>query len=229
MSSDTATETPHYAGHRQRLRERFLANPKGLQDYELLELVLGLAIPRRDVKPLAKELLREFGDLWSLVRAPDERLEKLNLSDGVRVTLRSIGELAERGLAAKIKNKPVISNWENLLAYCQAAMGSEREEQFRLLFLDNKNQLMADEVQHNGTVNHTAAYPREVIRRALDHGASAVILVHNHPSGDPTPSAADIKLTKDIIAAATPLGIRVHDHLIIGRGAHCSFKALGLI
>jgi DNA repair protein RadC len=225
--SDTA-DAPHYVGHRQRLRERFLHNPKGLQDYELLELVLGLAIPRRDVKPLAKQLLKEFGDLWSLVRAPDSRLEQFELSEGVRVALRSIGELAERGLKAQVMNKPILSNWENLLAYCQAAMSAEREEQFRLLFLDNKNQLMADEVQNTGTVNHTAAYPREVVRRALDLGASAVILVHNHPSGDPTPSAADIKLTKDIIAATTPLGIRIHDHLIIGRGKYISLKAQGL-
>lgn len=225
--SDTV-DVPHYVGHRQRLRERFLDGPKGLQDYELLELVLGLAIPRRDVKPLAKQLLKEFGDLWSLVRAPDARLEQLELSEGVRVALRSIGELAERGLKAQVMNKPVLSSWENLLAYCQAAMGAEREEQFRLLFLDNKNQLMADEVQHTGTVNHTAAYPREVIKRALDLGASALILVHNHPSGDPTPSAADIKLTKDIVTAATPLGIRIHDHLIIGRGKHVSLKAMGV-
>lgn len=224
--SDTA-DAPHYVGHRQRLRERFMADPKGLQDYELLELVLGLAIPRRDVKPLAKQLLKEFGDLWSLVRAPDARLEQLELSEGVRVALRSIGELAERGLRAQVMDKPVLSNWESLLEYCQAAMSAEREEQFRVLFLDNKNQLMADEVQHTGTVNHTAAYPREVVKRALDLGASAVILVHNHPSGDPTPSGADIKLTKDIVAAAQPLGIRVHDHLIIGRGRHASLKAMG--
>jgi len=227
MATDTQ-EPPHYLGHRQRLRERFLTDPKGLLDYELLELVLGLAIPRRDVKPLAKELLAEFGDLWSLVRAPDARLAQHGLTDGVRVALRSIGELAERGLKAQIRSKPVLSHWENVIAYCQAAMGAEREEQFRLLFLDNKNQLMSDEVQHRGTINHTAAYPREIVRRALDLGASAVILVHNHPSGDPTPSQADIRLTKDIIAAAQPLGIRIHDHLIIGRGQHASLKALGL-
>jgi DNA repair protein RadC len=219
---------PHYTGHRERLRERFQSNPKGLLDYELLELALFAAIPRRDVKPLAKQLLSEFGDLWSLVRAPDERLEKAGLSENARVTLRCIGELAERGLKAKVKARPVISHWEDLLAYCQAAMNAEREEQFRLLFLDNKNQLMGDEVQHKGTVNHTPAYPREIVRRALDLGASAVILVHNHPSGDPTPSQADIKLTKDIVAAAQPLGIRIHDHLIIGKGTHASLKALGL-
>ena len=138
-------------------------------------------------------------------------------------------ELAERGLRAQVKERPVISSWEQLLAYCQAAMGCEREEQFRLLFLDNKNRLMADEVQHKGTVNHTQAYPREIVKRALDLGASALILVHNHPSGDPTPSQADIKLTKDIVTAATALGLRIHDHLIIGRGQHSSMKALGLL
>jgi DNA repair protein RadC len=225
-TEDTA---PHYLGHRQRLRERFVANPKGLQDYELLEVVLGLAIPRRDVKALAKELLAEYGDLWSLVRAPADRLEQSGLSENTSVALRAIGELAERGLRAQIKERPVISSWEQLLAYCQAAMGAEREEQFRLLFLDNKNRLMADEVQHKGTVNHTQAYPREIVKRALDLGASALILVHNHPSGDPTPSQADIKLTKEIVIAATALGLRIHDHLIIGRGQHSSMKALGLL
>lgn len=225
-TEDTA---PHYLGHRQRLRERFVANPKGLQDYELLEVVLGLAIPRRDVKALAKELLAEYGDLWSLVRAPADRLEQSGLSENTSVALRAIGELAERGLRAQIKERPVISSWEQLLAYCQAAMGCEREEQFRLLFLDNKNRLMADEVQHKGTVNHTQAYPREIVKRALDLGASALILVHNHPSGDPTPSQADIKLTRDIVAAATALGLRIHDHLIISRTQHSSMKALGLL
>ena len=229
LVADEAKDEPHYAGHRSRLRARFIDNPKGLQDYELLELVLGLAIPRRDVKPLAKKLLAQFGDLWSLVRAPQDRLEKADLSEGVSVALRSIGELAERGLRAKIIERPVLSHWEQLLDYCQAAMSAEREEQFRLLFLDNKNQLMSDEVQHKGTVNHTAAYPREVIKRALELGANAIILVHNHPSGDPTPSQADIKLTKDIIAAALPMGIRIHDHLVIGRGKHISLRSLGVM
>lgn len=229
MADDGLPETPHYHGHRQRLRARFLADPKGLQDYELLELVLGLAIPRRDVKAQAKDLLATFGDLWALVRAPLERLRQEDLSDNVVVTLRSIGELAERGLRAQVMDKPVITHWEQLLSYCKAAMGAAREEQFRLLFLDNKNRLIADEVQHHGTINHTAAYPREVVRRALDLGAAGLILVHNHPSGDPTPSAGDIKLTKDIIAAATPLGIRIHDHLIISRHDHTSLRTLGVV
>ncbi len=221
-------DIPHYHGHRQRLRARFLDNPKNLQDYEILEMVLGLAIPRRDVKELAKKLLKEFGDLWSLVRSPAVRLERAELSESVIVALRSIGELAERGLFAKVKDKPILTHWKQLISYCTAAMGTEREEQFRLLFLDNKNCLMSDEVQHRGTINHTAAYPREVVRRALDLGAAGVILVHNHPSGDPTPSAMDIKLTKDIIAAAQPLGITIHDHLIITRNNICSLKSLGL-
>jgi DNA repair protein RadC len=221
-------DEPHYAGHRARLRARFLEDPKGLQDYELLELVLALAIPRRDVKPLAKELLTEFGDLWKLVRAPSDRLSAAGLTDGVMVALQSIGELAERGLKAQVVNRTVITHWEDLLSYCRAAMSAEREEQFRLLYLDNKNKLMKDEVLHRGTVNHTPAYPREIIKRALDLGASAVILVHNHPSGDPTPSQADIKLTKDIVRAAEPLGIKIHDHLIIAGSEHCSLKALGV-
>ncbi len=219
---------PHYTGHRSRMRARFLADPKGLLDYEILELVLGLAIPRRDVKPLAKELLAEFGTIWRLVRAPTERLAKKGLTEGVIVALQSIGELAERGLKVDVQNRPVIAHWEDLLSYCYAAMGAEREEQFRLLFLDNKNKLMKDEVMHKGTVNHTPAYPREIVRRALDLGASAVILVHNHPSGDPSPSQADIRLTMDIVRAAEPLGIRNHDHLIIAGNSHSSLKSLGI-
>ncbi len=222
-------DEPHYAGHRARLRARFMDNPDGLQDYELLEIVLGLAIPRRDVKPLAKELLQEFGDLWSLVRAPAARLEVFGLTDGVIVALRSIGEVAIRGLKAQVKDQPVINSWDQLLAYCQAIMGAEKVEQFRLIFLDNKNRVMSDELQQRGTVNHTPAYPREIVKRALDLGASAIILVHNHPSGDPTPSKADIELTHDIIAAASPMGIRVHDHLIISRKKHASLKSLGLM
>lgn len=222
-------DQPHYAGHRARLRARFLDNPSGLQDYELLEIVLGLAIPRRDVKPLAKELLGKFGDLWTLVRSPSERLQQAGLTDGVIVALRSIGELAERGLKAQVIDRPVIGSWDQLLSYCQAIMGTEKTEQFRLIFLDNKNRVMSDELQQRGTVNHTPAYPREVVKRALDLGASAVILVHNHPSGDPTPSQADIILTRDIVAAAAPLGIRIHDHLIISRKKHASLKSLGLM
>lgn len=177
-----AEETPHYVGHRARLRARFLDNPDGLQDYELLEIVLGLAIPRRDVKPLAKDLLREFGDLWTLVRAPAAQLEQAGLSEGVIVALRSIGEVAARGLRQQVKDQPVINSWDKLLDYCRAAMGAEKVEQFRLIFLDNKNKVMSDEVQQRGTVNHTPAYPREIVKRALDLGASAVILVHNHPT-----------------------------------------------
>ncbi len=223
------TDTPHYVGHRARLRARFLDNPDGLQDYELLEIVLGLAIPRRDVKPLAKDLLKEFGDLWSLVRAPSAQLEQFGLTDGVIVALRSIGEVAARGLKAQVKDQPVINSWDKLLDYCRAVMGAEKVEQFRLIFLDNKNKVMSDELQQRGTVNHTPAYPREIVKRALDLGASAIILVHNHPSGDPTPSKADIELTQDIIAAASPLGIKVHDHLIISRKKHASLKSLGLM
>jgi len=224
-----AEEAPHYTGHRSRLRARFLENPKALQDYELLEMVLGLAIPRRDVKPLAKQLLKEFGDLWSLVRAPVARLEQQELSEGVIAAIRLIGEIGERGMRGEVMNRPILSHWKQLLDYCQAAMGAEKEEQFRLLFLDHKNRLMADELQNRGTVNHTLAYPREIVKRALELSASAVILVHNHPSGDPTPSQADVQLTKDIVAAAEPLGISVHDHLIIARGRHASLRGLGLL
>lgn len=219
----------HHTGHRARLRARFLENPASLQDYEVLEMMLGLALPRRDVKPLAKSLLKQFGDLWSLVRAPAERLREAELTDGVIAALRGIGEIGARGLKAEVINKPVLTHWEQLISYCQAVMGPEREEQFRLLFLDHKNRLMADEIQNKGTINHTTAYPREIVKRALELGASSIILVHNHPSGDPTPSPQDVTLTKDVVAAAAALGISIHDHVIIGRTAHASLRGLGII
>lgn len=227
---------PHYTGHRDRLRRRFLeGGPDALQDYELLEMILFSVDPRRDVKPLAKALIRDFGDLWGVVNAPVERLrgfktEGISLnSDKAVATIRAVGAAGLRGMRQKVLNRPVLASWQTLLDYCSAAMAHEKTEQFRLLFLDRKNSLIADEVQTTGTVDHTPVYPREVVRRALELSASALILVHNHPSGDPTPSRADVDMTKDIVRAASAVGLIVHDHVIIGRGRHTSFKAQGLL
>ena len=230
--ADAAGDKPHYHGHRERLRSRFLgAGPDALQDYELLELLLFQAIPRRDVKPLAKELLAAYGGLWAVTQAPAEQLQaRFNLSDSVVAAIRVVGAIGLRMARQAVIGRPILSSWQKLLDYCAGAMAHEPVEQFRLLFLDRKNTLIADEVQQRGTVDHTPVYPREVVRRTLELGASAVILVHNHPSGDPTPSRADIDMTKQIITAASALGVVVHDHVIIGKGGkYVSFKSAGLM
>ncbi|WP_455170923.1 RadC family protein [Azospirillum largimobile] len=228
---------PHYLDHRNRLRRRFLdRGPDALEDYELLEMVLFAASPRRDVKPLAKLLIRTFGDLWGVVNAPPERLRGLKAegvslgTDNAIATVRIVGAAALRALQQRVIDRPVLASWQALIDYCSAAMAHEPTEQFRLLFLDRKNTLIADEVQQRGTVDHTPVYPREVVKRALELSASAVILVHNHPSGDPTPSRADIEMTKEIVRAANAIGLVVHDHLVIGKGGrHTSFKAQRLL
>jgi DNA repair protein RadC len=230
--SDTDTADVDHIGHRERLRTRFLTGgADALQDYEMLELLLFTALPRRDVKPLAKALLRSFGSLWCVLNAPPDALRKAfpKLTDGTIAALTIVAAAALRMTRQEIMNKPVLSTWQRLLDYCQGVMANEPTEQFRLLFLDRKNTLIADEVQQRGTVDHTPVYPREVIKRALDLGASAIILVHNHPSGDPTPSRADIDMTKEIVTAAKAMGLLVHDHLVIGKGKHASFKSLGII
>ncbi len=228
---EAAEPPPHYTGHRDRLRQRFLnSGADGLQDYELLELLLFPVIPRRDVKPLAKDLIREFGGFWAVVTAPPERLRKVaNFSDATIAAVTVVGAAALRATRQQVMNKPVLAGWEALLGYCQAAMAHEPNEQLRLLFLDSKNSLIADEVQQRGTINHTPAYPREIVRRALELGAHGVILVHNHPAGDPSPSRDDIHVTKEIARAASALGLVLHDHLIVARGQTVSFKALGLL
>jgi len=229
---DPAEEPPHYHGHRDRLRQRFIASgPDALQDYELLELLLFQAIPRRDVKPLAKELLSAFGSLWAVTQASAEALRnRFNFSDATIAHIRVVGAIGLRMARQQVMGQPILSSWQKLLDYCAGAMAHEPVEQFRLLFLDRKNTLIADEVQQRGTVDHTPVYPREVVRRALELGASAVILVHNHPSGDPTPSRADIDMTKQIVSAATTLGVVIHDHVIIGKGGrYVSFKSAGLM
>jgi DNA repair protein RadC len=223
--------TDHAAGHRERLRERFSrAGVDGLQDYELLELLLFRSRARGDVKPLAKELLKRFGGVAEVLSAPVERLVEVNgMGEATALELKIVHAASIRLAQARVLDRPVISSWNELLAYCRAAMADEKTELFRILFLDRKNILIADEVQQRGTVDHTPVYPREVVKRALELSASALILVHNHPSGDPTPSRADIEMTNQIVKAAGALNIRVHDHLVIGRKSEASFKGLGLL
>ena len=226
-----AKPKPHYSGHRDRLRDRFKDNgAKALADYELLELILFRAIPRKDTKPIAKALLAKFGTVAEVLSAPIERLKEVKgIGQSVAVDLKIIQAAGQRLAKDQIMERPVLSSWSELLEYCHSAMAYEKKEQFRLLFLDKKNQLIADEVQQIGTIDHTPAYPREVVKRALELSATAVILLHNHPSGDPTPSLADILMTQKIIEVANPMGIAVHDHIIIGKSGHTSLKALRFI
>jgi DNA repair protein RadC len=224
-------DEPHYHGHRERLRGRFYgAGPDALSDYELLEMALFAAIPRRDTKPLAKALLKKFGSFAEVVHAPVARLREVDgIKDASINQLKLIAAAASRIARGELKGRRQLSSWNDVVDYCRTSMAFADKEQFRLLFLDKKNQLIADEVQQTGTVDHTPVYPREVIKRALELSATALILVHNHPSGDPTPSQADIQMTKAIISIATPLGIAVHDHIIVGRGGHASLKGMKLI
>ncbi len=228
---DEAGGLPHFHGHRERLRARFRdQGAASLADYELLELALFRALPRRDTKPLAKALLKRFGSLAEVLSAPPERLKEVeSVGDAVVGELKLIKAFSERLAGEAVRKRPVLASWSALLDYCRAAMAFEEREQFRILFLDKRNVLIADEVQQRGTVDHTPVYPREVMRRALELSATALILVHNHPSGDPTPSRADIQMTETIVEVGKPLGIIVHDHLIIGREGHASFRGLGLI
>jgi DNA repair protein RadC len=219
------------SGHRERLRARFLkGGADAMPDYELLELTLFAAIPRRDTKPLAKALLKRFGSFAEVIAAPRERLLEIpGVGESVANQLKIVEAAAHRLAKTKVLGRPALSSWTALLDYCTAAMARSEKEEFRVLFLDRKNHLIADEVQNRGTVDHTPVYPREIIKRALELGASSIILVHNHPSGDPTPSKADIAMTREIAGAAKALSIAVHDHLVIGRGGHASFKSLGLL
>jgi DNA repair protein RadC len=221
---------PHFAGHRERLRERASAGGlAALPDYELLELFLFRSIPKRDVKPLAKQLLARFGSLSAVLGATPEELKTVpGVGDTLALDLKLLHEATLRVAREAIGKRPVISSWSALLAYVKAALAHEAREQFRVLFLDKKNQLVADETMNRGTVDHAPVYPREVMRRALELSASAVILVHNHPSGDPTPSQADIDMTRQVVEAGRALRIAVHDHLVVGRQGVASFKALGL-
>jgi DNA repair protein RadC len=224
-------ETKHWLGHRERLRDRFReGGGDALPDYELLELILFRALPRRDVKPIAKELIRRFGSFAEAIAAPEARLlEVPGLGASAATELALIHAAAKRIAKGAVAKRQVLSSFTAVTEYCRAAMAFEAVEQFRVLFLDKRNQLLADEVQQQGTVDHTPVYPREIVKRALELSASAVILVHNHPSGDPTPSSADIAMTKQIVEIARPLGVEVHDHLVIGKSGHASFRALRLL
>lgn len=234
MAEDAPARTdrakPHYHEHRQRLRTRFLVDMgEGMPDYELLELVLCGAIPRRDVKPIAKALLSRFGSFGNVIAAEPKALAAVEgMGESSAIHLKSIQQAALRLLKHEAESGHVLSSWDAVVDYCRAAMSREKIEQFRLLFLNNRNRLIADEVQQTGTVDHTPLYPREVVRRALELGASALIMVHNHPSGDPTPSKADIAMTHSIRDALAKIDIRLHDHIIIGRHDTTSMRSDGL-
>jgi DNA repair protein RadC len=226
-----ASETPHYHGHRMRLRERFRsAGADALSDYELLEMVLFRALPRGDVKPLAKMLIRKFGSFAEAIHAPEALLRQVDgLGETTITEIKLIAASASRIAKGQLKQRTLLSSWNDVIDYCRTTMAFADKEQFRILFLDKRNQLISDEVQQTGTVDHTPVYPREVIKRALELSATAILLVHNHPSGDPTPSQADIQMTKAITEIAKPLGISVHDHLIVGKNGHASLKGMKLI
>jgi DNA repair protein RadC len=222
---------PHYLGHRERLRRRFRdAGADALPDYELLELVLFRAVPRRDTKPLAKAIIARFGSFAEALNAPEEQLREVpGLGEAALTELKLVRAASLRLLRGEILERPLLGSWAQVLDYCRASMGFEAKEQFRILFLDKRNQIIADEIQQEGTVDHTPVYVREVVKRALELSSTAIVLVHNHPSGDPTPSRADIEMTKQIVAAAQNLGITVHDHIIVGKHGHASFRGLGLL
>lgn len=226
-----APPAPHTHNHRKRLRARFMrAGTAALADYELLELLLFRAIPRRDVKPLAKALLDTFGDFNHVISAPPARLAELTgVGDAVIQELKIVEAAAHRLAQARVIGRDVLSSWEALITYCTTAMAHRDIEEFRILFLDRKNVLIADEAQAKGTVDHVPVYPREVVKRALELSASALIMVHNHPSGDPEPSGADITMTHRIADAADTLGITLHDHIIVGKTSHTSFRERGLL
>jgi DNA repair protein RadC len=222
---------PHYLGHRKRLKQRFMeGGADALPDYELLELVLFTAIPQGDVKDTAKDLIARFGGFANVIAAAPERLQEVKgVGPAVVTNLKIVQAAAVRLAKREAMTKPALGSYKAVVDYCVAAMAREEREQFRVLFLDRKNMLIADEVQNKGTVDHTPAYPREVVRRALELSAVSIVLVHNHPSGDPTPSRNDVDLTKEIVAAAKTLGIVVHDHLIVAKTHHASLRALGMM
>jgi len=240
FDSDECASTPakHTPGapsylrdHRKRLRDRFLSGGAGaLPDYEMLELVLFRAIPRRDVKPLARALLDRFGDFNAVLSAPADQLAAVtDVGEAVVCELKVVEAAAHRLSQTRLRRREVLSSWDALLQYCRATMAHRATEQFRVFYLDRKNTLIADEEQAEGTVDHVPVYPREIVKRALLLNASALILVHNHPSGDPSPSQADIAMTDQIMTAAGALGIVLHDHVIIGKSRELSFRAEGYI
>jgi DNA repair protein RadC len=221
----------HHLGHRERLKDRFSqGGPDAMPDYELLEMVLFRAIRRGDTKPIAKDLMQRFGTFAEVMSADPERLKEVKgVGEAVVTELKIVHAAAMRLIRGQVINRPILNTWNAILEYIRAAMAFNDIEQFRIIFLDKKNQMIADEVQQQGTVDHTPVYPREVVKRALELAASAIVLVHNHPSGDPTPSMADIDMTKKIVDAGQRLGVAVHDHVIVGRKGHFSFRATGLL
>ncbi|WP_299377407.1 DNA repair protein RadC [uncultured Kiloniella sp.] len=225
------TEKPHYHGHRDRLRQRLLEKGvESLADYEVLEFLLFGVNPRGDTKPLAKKLIETFGSLAEVFSASPEELKQVTgVGDAAASLLKLIPEAARRLTKDAILDHPVIDTWDRLIEYCKIVMAREKIEQFRLLFLDRKNRLIADEIQQKGTIDHTPVYPREVVKRALELNASALIMVHNHPSGDPSPSQADIAMTKEVKEICGKLGIELHDHLIISKTGNSSFRHLGIL
>jgi DNA repair protein RadC len=230
MTQPLKKEIPHYHGHRDRLRQRFRENPDSLADYEVLELVLFLAIPMKDVKPLAKNLIQRFGNLAGVMNAPIEELTKIEgIKENTALALKSVTALSHRAMKNEIMKKPVLNSWSRLMDYCTATMAHEQREHFRIIFLNKKNEMIADEIQNSGTVDHTPAYPREIMKRALELGATALILVHNHPSGDPKPSQPDIDMTRQVMRAAEPFSIVIHDHVIISKNGYSSMKNMGLM
>lgn len=228
--SEAGSVDNHVHGHRARLKTRFREKgANSLAEYELLELLLFRSIPRRDTKPLAKRLISEFGSFAEVISAPPKRLAEIKgLGESTITDLQIVKASAEALVKGNVRERPLLDSWASVIDYCRTAMAFQEREQFRILFLDKKNQLIRDEVQQVGTVDHTPVYPREVVRRALELSATAIILVHNHPSGDPTPSRADVEMTKNINEIATSLGITVHDHIIIAKDGHASLKGLQL-
>jgi DNA repair protein RadC len=224
-------KAPHYHGHRERLRKRFLESQgEGMPDYEILELLLMTALPQRDVKPLAKDLIARFESLAGVLSAsPDELMTIPGIKETACSAMKVVQVAAVRLSKAVLLEKPIIGGWDRLIDYCRTTMGHDKVESFRILFLDRKNRLIGDEAQQKGTIDHTPVYPREIVKRALDLGASAMILVHNHPSGDVTPSKDDIEMTKRIRESAEKLGISLFDHVIVSKSGETSFKALGLL
>jgi DNA repair protein RadC len=228
--AEAERDTPHYFGHRERLRQRLIdAGAENLPDYELLEVILFVSNPRGDVKPLAKEVLDHFGGFAAVMSASPDALAEAGLGLAGIAAIKSVREAALRLMRTELEEQPVVNSWDKLIDYCNAQVAHNKIEEFHVLFLDRKNVLIKHERQQRGTIDHTPVYPREVVKRALELGASALILVHNHPSGDPTPSKADIAVTQDIKKAAAPLGVVLHDHVIIARNHHVSLRDLGLI
>ncbi|MCA0370409.1 MAG: DNA repair protein RadC [Proteobacteria bacterium] len=223
--------TQDVSGHRSRLRKRFLDGADlAVADYELLELLLYAAHARSDMKPLAKRLLRTFGNLSKVVRASPEELARVEgMGPAAVASVKVVETMVQKVLLEEVQENPVIDSWDRLISFCRISMGHLPREEFRLLFLDKRNRLITQEIQQVGTIDQAAVYPREVVKRALDVGASALILVHNHPSGDPTPSQADIDITQRIITAAKGVDVRIHDHVIIAKDKHTSLRAQGLI